>query len=133
MCIRDRGLKRDIYEGGHRVPYIVKWPGKVPSGKTSNQLVSQIDIMATIASVVDFKLPADQAQDSHNLLPLFTGLTDTSPRTIHIHNTFANKYAIREGDWLLVDTRSGYSRKNIHKQWEKKHGYDPEGLSLIHI
>lgn len=128
-----RGLKRDIYEGGHRVPYIVKWPDKVPSGKTSNQLVSQIDIMATIASVVDFQLPADQAQDSHNLLPLFTGLTDTSPRTVHIHNTFANKYAIREGDWLLVDTRSGYSRKNIHKQWEKKHGYNPEGNQKAYL
>lgn len=128
-----RGLKRDIYEGGHRVPYIVKWPDKVPSGKTSNQLISQIDIMATIASVVDFQLPADQAQDSHNLLPLFTGLTDTSPRTVHIHNTFANKYAIREGHWLLLDTRSGYSRKNIHKQWEKKHGYNPEGNQKAYL
>lgn len=122
-----RGLKRDIYEGGHRVPYIVKWPGNVPAGKTSNELVSQIDIMATIASVVDFKLPNDQAEDSHNQLPLFTGKTKTSPRTTHIHNTFANKYVIRDGDWLLVDTKSGYSRRKIHEPWEKKHGYKPEG------
>jgi len=122
-----RGLKRDIYEGGHRVPYIVKWPGEVSAGKTSNQLISQIDIFATIASVVNFKLGDDQAEDSHDLLPLFTGKTNTGPRTSHVHNTFADKYAVREGDWLLVNTKSGYKRPRIHKSWEKRHGYEPEG------
>jgi arylsulfatase A len=128
-----RGLKRDIYEGGHRVPYIVKWPGNVPAGKVSNELVSQIDIMATIASVVGHQLPDDQAEDSHDLLELFTGKRDTGPRTFHVHNTQANKYAVREGDWLLVDTKSGYSRKKIHEPWEKKHGYKPEGDRKAHL
>jgi arylsulfatase A len=128
-----RGLKRDIYEGGHRVPYIVKWPGKVSAGKTCNQLVSQIDIFATLASVVDFKLPNDQAEDSHDLLPLFTGKTKTGPRTSHVHNTFENKYAIRDGDWLLVNTKTGYSRLKIHRAWEKKHGYEQKGNQKAHL
>ena len=120
-----RGLKRDIYEGGHRVPYIVKWPGKVPAGKVSHELVSQIDIMATLAAVIGFDLPKDQAEDSHNLLPLFTGKTAEGPRKAHIHNTFANKFAIREGDWVLVDTPTGY-HSGRNDAWEKKYGYTEE-------
>jgi arylsulfatase A len=128
-----RGLKRDIYEGGHRVPYVVKWPGQVPTGKTSNQLVSQIDIMATIASAVGYKLPDNQAEDSHDLLALWTGKSEQGARTVHIHNTFKDKYVIRDGDWLLVDTKSGYSRKKIHQPWEKKHGYTPEGSQEAYL
>jgi arylsulfatase A len=128
-----RGLKRDIYEGGHRVPYIVKWPGNVPAGKTSNQLVSQIDITATVASVVGFELPDDQAEDSFDLLPLFKGKKKVGPRNVHIHNTFADKYAIREGNWLLVDTSSGYSRKKIHEPWEEKRGYYREGEQKAYL
>jgi len=120
-----RGLKRDIYEGGHRLPFIVKWPGKVPAGKTTDALVSQIDIMATVASLVGYELPDDQAEDSHDLLPLFTGKTDTSPRTVHIHNTYPDRYAIRQGDWLLINCKSGYSKRKSEK-WEMKHGYAPE-------
>jgi arylsulfatase A len=122
-----RGLKRDIYEGGHRVPYIVKWPGNVQAGETSDDLVSQIDIMATVASVVGYELPNDQAEDSFDLLPLITDKSDLGPRKTHIHNTYADKYAIRDGDWLLVDTSSGYSRKKIHEPWEAKRGYEGEG------
>lgn len=116
-----RGLKRDIYEGGHHVPFIVRWPGVAKAGEVSDALVSQIDLMATVAAAVDFRLPADQAEDSHNLLPLLRGKAD-SVRETHIHNTRENGYAIRHGDWLLVDAKTGYlSGRNA--KWEAKHGY----------
>jgi arylsulfatase A len=118
-----RGLKRDIYEGGHRVPMIVRWPEKVPAGTTSDELVSQIDIMATLAELLEHELPDDSAEDSHNLLPLWTGETVTSPRTVHIHNTGAGKYAIRHSDWTLIANKTGYRIKDIHKEWEVRHGY----------
>jgi len=120
-----RGLKRDIYEGGHHVPFIVKYPGVTKAGSVNGALVSQIDLMATIASVVGFELPEkNAAEDSHDLLPLLKGEVK-SVRSTHIHNTSSGRYAIREGDWVLVDTKSGYvSRRD--KNWEKKHGYPEE-------
>ena len=120
-----RGLKRDLYEGGHHVPFIVKYPGVTKAGSTCEALVSQIDLMATIAAITEFELPdTNAAEDSHNLLPLWEGKVD-SVRTTHVHNTNPNSYAMRHGDWILVDARSGYvSRRD--KGWEKKHAYPEE-------
>ncbi|MBP83961.1 MAG: arylsulfatase [Verrucomicrobiales bacterium] len=116
-----RGLKRDVYEGGHHVPFIVKWPGVAKTGVVSDALVSQIDIMATIADLIGYELPDDQAEDSHNLAPLLRGEVD-AVRTTHIHNTFEGQYGIRHGDWVLIDAKDGY-RSGRFKDWEEKHGY----------
>jgi len=117
-------LKRDIYEGGHRLPFLVKWPGVVPPDSVCSALVSQIDLMATLAAVVGAKLPTNAAEDSHDLLPLFKG--DKAPvRETHVHNTFANTYAIRHGDWVLVDAKTGYGEK-IDPKWDTRHGYPAE-------
>ena len=119
-----RGLKRDIYEGGHHVPFIVRWPGITSAGSTCDALVSQIDIMATLASSLGFALPADAAEDSHDLLPLMKGDVN-SVRTSHVHNTNKGQYAIRHQNWLLIDGANGYvSGRNA--QWEKKHGYSAD-------
>ncbi len=116
-----RGLKRDVYEGGHRVPFIVRWPGKVAAGETSDELVSQIDIMGTLASIVDFELPADAAEDSYDLTQLLEGQSNV--RTVHVHNTYKNQYAIRNGDWLLIDHRTGYVSR-VKEGWHERHGYE---------
>ena len=120
-----RGLKRDIYEGGHHVPFIIKYPGVTKPGAVCDALVSQIDIMATLAAVTGFTLPeTNAAEDSFDLLPLLEGKVD-SIRTTHIHNTYAGSYAMRHGDWILVDGKSGYiSKRNL--KWEKKHNYPAE-------
>jgi arylsulfatase A len=115
-----RGLKRDIYEGGHRVPTIIRWPGVTKAGVVSDALVSQIDFMATLAAALGYELPAEAAEDSHNLLPLLKGETE-SVRTTHVHNTKENHYAIRDGKWLLIDAATGYLRKPP-QSWNKKHG-----------
>jgi arylsulfatase A len=126
-----RGLKRDIYEGGHHVPFIVRWPGVTEAGKVSDALVSQIDIMATVAGAVDVKLPDEQAEDSHDLLPLLRGQTKQA-RTTHIHNTRDNAWAIRHGDWLLVDAKNGYmSGRNA--KWEAKHKYATDDQGPVEL
>jgi arylsulfatase A len=129
-----RGLKRDIYEGGHRVPTILKWPGVIKPGTVSHALVSQIDFMATLAAALGYELPADAAEDSHDLLPLLKGETDTI-RSSLIHNTNEKGYAVRDGEWLLVDAKSGYlSRRD--PAWEKRRGYPagPQGpVELYHL
>jgi len=117
-----RGLKRDIYEGGHHVPFIIRYPGVTKPGSTSEALVSQIDLMATIAAILDYRLPdKNAAEDSHNLLPLLKGATNTV-RTTHVHNTYSEHYAIRHGDWVLVNSKDGY-KSGRNKEWEAKHGY----------
>lgn len=100
-----RGVKRDLYEGGHRVPFIVRWPKEVPAGRVSDGLMSQIDIMATLAGVIGYELPTGAAEDSHDQIALWRG--GDSARKSLVHNTRKNHYAIRNGDWLLVDAPSG--------------------------
>lgn len=116
-----RGVKRDLYEGGHRVPFLMKWPGVIPADRVCDSLVSQIDLMATIAAVVGYKLPPNAAVDSHDLLPLLEGGTSTVRET-HIHNTAPNIYAIRHGDWVLVDSKTGYMSPR-NPDWEARYGY----------
>lgn len=115
-----RGLKRDNFEGGHRVPMIIRWPGKTPKGKACHSLVSQVDIFATIAEILKQKIPENQALDSRSFLNCFQN-PEAAARTTLIHNTFKGKYALRHKNWLYVE-RGGYgSRQN--KQWEKRNGY----------
>ncbi len=117
-----RGLKRDAYEGGHHVPFMIKYPGVTMAGTVNDALVSQIDIMATLASVVGYELPNENAaEDSHDLLPLLKGEVK-SIRTSHIHNTFDHTWAFREGDWVLVTGKSGHHSR-VTKEWLKKHDY----------
>lgn len=128
-----RGLKRDIYEGGHRVPFIVRWPGKVAADATSHQLVSQIDLMATFASIVHYDLPAENAaEDSHDLLPLLTGKTDTSPRTAHVHNTYSSAWAFRHGDYLLIVGKNGY-HSGHNKGWESRRDLPPDNDAPVEL
>lgn len=107
-----RGVKRDIYEGGHRVPFIVKWPGKVRGGSVSDEVVSQVDFAATFAATIGHNLGNDEAIDSYNLLPVLEGRDYSHPlRTATVQNTSANKYALRQGDWVLIDASSGSAKK----------------------
>ena len=126
-----RGLKRDIYEGGHHVPFTIKWPGLTKAGTTSDALVSQIDFMATFADFLDYELPDAAAEDSHSLLPLLQGKVPLV-RTTHVHNTNKNGYAIRHGDWLLINTNSGYV-SGANKEWEKKHGYSKDDGNEVEL
>ena len=106
-----RGVKVDIWEGGHRVPMIMKWPERIKPGTVSDKLVSQIDYMATLAAATGISLPEGSAPDSYNFLPTMLGEEYTFPeREILIHNTYANRWAVRQGDWLYMDSNSGEHR-----------------------
>ena len=121
-----RGVKRDIWEGGHRVPFVVRWPRAIKGGQVNDQLISQIDIMATLAAVTGSDLPKGAAEDSYNLLPVWTEGAP-SPRTTLVHNTPANRYAIRHDDWLLIDnTSGGVSRVPdwFNEKFNFRHGCD---------
>lgn len=103
-----RGVKRDLWEGGHRVPFIVRWPGKVPANTVSDETINQVDIFATVAAVVGFTVPHNAAVDSYDLTALWKGQPVNSPlREATVQNTAANRYAIRQGNWMYVDAPTG--------------------------
>jgi arylsulfatase A-like enzyme len=120
-----RGLKRDVWEGGHRVPMIARWPGKIAAGSVSDEVVSQIDLMATIAAATGQTIPTGAAPDSYNLLPVLLG--DDYPRPLReatVHNTWPDIYAIRQGHWLLIDAPSGEHSK-APESYNLRRGYLP--------
>lgn len=98
-----RGHKADIYEGGHRVPFIVRWPEKVKAGSSYDQTICTADIFATLADI-NGKLPtvpAEAAEDSFSFLPALTGQTQAT-RPFTIHHSINGSFAIRKGKWKLA-------------------------------
>ena len=108
-----RGLKSDAWEGGHRIPFLVRWPGRVPAGRVSKRLICQVDLMATLASVVGYDLPRGAAEDSLDLLPEWLDRDLPSPiRTSVIHHSGNGMFAVRKGRWKLILGRGsgGFSK-----------------------
>ena len=98
-----RGFKARIFEGGHRVPFIARWPDRIPSGRVSAQPASLVDLMATIAAIIEEELPNDAAEDSFNMLAALDGTAGTAPiRTAMVHHSGAGAFALREGTWKIV-------------------------------
>jgi len=96
-----RGFKSDLYEGGHRVPFIAHWPGTIKAGTTSDALVEQLDLFATAADLVGAKLPETAAEDSFSFLPLLRGEKQWA-RTAIISHSAEGRFAIQAGPWKLL-------------------------------
>ena len=114
-----RGMKRDGWEGGHRVPFIVSWPAKIPSGQVTDQLTNTTDIFATVASIVGFALPDEVAVDSFDMLPVLLGKqpSDSSVRPHMLTQSFRGEYQLRQGRWKFLDHLgsggNNYTRGNM--------------------
>ncbi len=117
-----RGVKRDQWEGGHRTPFIVRWPGKVQAGTTSDQLMSLTDVMATCAEIVGAKLPNDAAEDSYNMLPVLLGTQGDQPVRRHLlQQTMSFAMSIRAGQWKYLDHQgSGGNNYDREGAWGMK-------------
>jgi arylsulfatase A-like enzyme len=101
-----RGTKADIWEGGHRVPFIVRWPGRTPAGATSDQLIELTDLLATSAAIVGAPLPPGAGPDSRNILPALLAEKPARPvRDFAVHHSLWGVFAIREGPWKLIPHR----------------------------
>lgn len=120
-----RGVKRDVFEGGHHVPFLIRWPGHVEAGTVSDQTVNQVDLAATLAAIINYKPARTDAIDSYNLLPILKGQKLDRPlRTATVQNTWA-VYALRQGDWLFINGKSGYHTK-VPDWFHSKRGYEKE-------
>jgi arylsulfatase A-like enzyme len=94
-----RGHKADIYEGGHRVPYIVRWPAKVKQRK-SDQLVCTTDLFATVADILGKEIPDNAAEDSFSFLAALEG--KNGPRENIVHHSINGSFAFRKGEWKVI-------------------------------
>lgn len=102
------GFKFDAWEGGHRVPFIARWPGRIKAGSTSDQLISNVDLMGTLAALTGQELKEDEGPDSFNVLP---ALVDDPDKPIRDHLVLAaakrTHLALRSGDWIYISARGG--------------------------
>lgn len=102
-----RESKRSIYEGGHRVPFVARWPGVIKPGAVNDGTVCLNDLMATAAEIVGAKLPDGAGEDSFSLLSAFRGAGPNPLREATIHQSMAGDVALRQGPWKLVFRQDG--------------------------
>lgn len=100
-----RGSKADLWDGGHRVPFVVRWPGKIVPGSSSNQLICHTDLFATCAEILGRDLPRNSAEDSVSILPAFSEQPIVSTRAGVVHHSVSGHFSYRLGRWKLLLAR----------------------------
>ena len=110
-----RGMKADIWDAGHRIPFLARWPGKIKPGTVSNQLGCLTDLMATLADMTGFQLPNDAGEDSYNLMPALLGRARAPIREAIVHHSNLGAFSIRERNWKLeLELGSGGFSAPVH-------------------
>lgn len=123
-----RGTKADIWEGGHRVPFIVRWPGQVEADRTSAALICLTDVLATLAEITGEALPEGAGQDSQSFLAALKG--GERARSSVVHHSLDGTFAIRSGPWKFCPLRGsrGFSQPRV----VQPEGEGPQG-QLYHL
>jgi arylsulfatase A-like enzyme len=99
-----RGIKADAWEGGHRVPFLVRWPGYSRPGTVCDASICHVDLIATCADILGFQLPQDAGEDSFSFLPHLLGKPSGKfVREAVVHHSGNGMFAIRQGKWKLID------------------------------
>ncbi len=106
-----RGTKADIYEGGHRVPFLIRWPGHIAAGSKCDQTICLTDLYATFAELAGHSLQADEAEDSGSLVAMLEGQQVSRGAPV-IHHSAAGMFAIRDGRWKLILGNGSGGREN---------------------
>jgi arylsulfatase A len=123
-----RGGKGDLIEGGHRVPFLVRWPGKIEPGSQSEETISQTDMMATFAAILGMELPTGAGEDSYNVLPAFLGEKLPDPeRPLVFSSGGVDALSIRMGKWVYIEGQGdrGYQEMFREKSWPEPNPGDP--------
>lgn len=97
-----RGTKADVWEGGHRVPFLVQWPDRIKPGRRCDRTICLVDLMATVTDILDMPLPDNAGEDSFSLLPLFEGRTQDWQRAPVVNHSANGTFALRQNQWKLI-------------------------------
>ncbi|MFV1995752.1 MAG: sulfatase-like hydrolase/transferase, partial [Verrucomicrobiales bacterium] len=97
-----KGHKTQIHEGGHRIPFIVRWPDRVKAGSTCRETICLNDFMATASAITGAELPPGSAEDSNDILPLLLGKESLPTHSSVVNHDYRGNFAIRKGKWKLV-------------------------------
>ena len=98
-----RGQKSDAWDGGHRVPFIARWPGVIPASSTCDHTICLTDLFATAAAITQQQIPENAGEDSFNILPHLTGEATAPVRENTIHHSITGRFAIRSGGWKYIE------------------------------
>ena len=120
-----RGVKRDTWEGGHRVPFLAAWPGVIPPGTTCDALVSLGDLFATCAELTGAETRPGDAPDSVSMLPLLRDPAAPARRAEAVHHSRKGRFALRQGDWVLIDYPTGDDHAMEPDWLKEERGYRP--------
>ncbi len=102
-----RGRKADIWEGGHRVPFLIRWPGRIEKGSVNDDILSLNDVFATCVELLDGELPSNSAEDSFSFLATVLGKTDRPHRDHVVSHSVGGEFAYMEGPWKVVFKNGG--------------------------
>lgn len=124
-----RGVKRDLWEGGHRVPTFVSWPKEIQAGSATDETVCLTDFMTTFADLTGYALPKNAAEDGVSLLGLLKGATyDNTLRDATVHHSLHGDFAIRQGDWVFIDAPDGDDRDSEPDWFKELRGYTKDAF-----
>ncbi len=117
-----RGFKTSIWDGGHRVPLIARWPGRIKPATENDTMICLTDMMATFAAIVDYDITGDMGEDSFNALGVLMGETEPIRESM-IHHDYSGNFAIRKSSWKLVGKRLYNIKEDIKesKDLAKQH------------
>lgn len=117
-----RGIKTDIWEGGHRVPHLVQWPERIAAGTTCHSLISLGDFFATLGDILGVPLPEGSAEDSISFLPLLDQ-SASQTRQSAVHHSANGKFALRRGPWVYMDAQDPNGGRPAPEWYERQHGF----------
>ncbi|MCW5966174.1 MAG: sulfatase [Bryobacterales bacterium] len=128
-----RGMKASSFEGGIRVPFIARWPGKIPAGRTCDEIAGVIDVLPTICGVTNIPVPDDRTMDGRDIWPLMTEADAKSPHEAIFSMSGANLATVRSGQWKLHVRQPAlgpaYMDERVATGWVDPRG--PDGVTLL--
>lgn len=128
-----RGMKSDLFEGGHRVPFVVEWPAEASKNVSSDMSICTTDLFATCADITNYSINDTEAEDSYSMMPILKGDTETKIREYTVHHSISGSFAITQGDWKLCFTKGSGGWSYPRTQDIKKEKLDLPTLQLYNL
>ena len=128
-----RGMKADIYEGGHHVPFIVEWPNHALKNISTDKTIGTTDFFATCADIAGYKIKDTEGEDSYSMLPLLTNKETKEIRESIVYHSINGSFAIKQGDWKLCLAQGSAGWSYPKPQEIRKKKLDLPAMQLFNI